>query len=214
MFRAYSRSLNSDKRLRVFSSCAMLVALVSLGCSAMSAHAAPAVPVTVTNTPNVNANITNPSINVSNTAAAPLFVDADHSARNGFNSSCSTGNIDPTYGQASCTIATVPAGAKIVIETLSCQAELPANEGPADMQLIVPTQQLGSTSITNVSHMLTFTKQAGDAQLDIWRMTTPLRAYATAYANSSVGIGIFMRANYKAGIPIGMTCAISGYQIN
>ncbi len=44
-------------------------------------------------------------------------VDADRPARNGFNSSCFTGNVDPVYCQASCALFTIPAGREAVIET-------------------------------------------------------------------------------------------------
>jgi len=190
----------------------------------------PAIPVTVANTPlpvsisgtpTVNANIgtpnvnTNgtPTVNVNSSATSPVYVDADRSARNGFNASCFTGNVDPTYGQAGCTLLSIPAGRQIVIETISCQAELYAGHGPGDVQLIVPNTPFAPGMPDHVSHLLTLTKQAGDATLDIWRMTSPLRAYGSAPAQGSVDVGVFFRADPTLPNPQGILCTISGYMV-
>lgn len=154
-----------------------------------------------------------PAIVVSNTSATPLFVDTGSTTRNGFNASCSTGNIDPKSGQASCTLLTIPAGRKVVIETVSCQAEVPSGRGPADVQLIVPNSPLGGGPVVNVSHLLALSRQDGDGSLDIWRATIPLRAYGGAPASGSVNIGVFFRATYSPNVPEGMICAISGYMV-
>jgi hypothetical protein len=201
--------------------------------SIAAAPPTPAIPVSVVNTPlpvqgTVNANVSGtvgvsslpavqlsgtPTVNLNTTPATPLYVDADRSARNGFNSSCFTGNIDPINGQAGCTILTIPAGRQVVIETISCQAELYAGHGPGDVQLIVPNVPFGGGAVTNESHLLTLSKQAGDATLDIWRMTSPLKAYASAPAQGAVGVGVFFRADPSLPNPQGILCTISGYEV-
>ena len=198
--------------------------------SMAAAPTIPAIPVTVANTPlpvsisgtpTVNANIGTPNVNINGTptvnvnssATSPVYVDADRSARNGFNSSCFTGNIDPDFGQASCSLLTIPAGRQVVIETISCQAELYAGHGPGDVQLIVPNTPFTPGASDHVSHLLTLTKQAGDATLDIWRMTSPLRAYGSAPAQGSVDVGLFFRADPTLPNPQGILCTISGYEV-
>lgn len=161
----------------------------------------------------VNAHVTNTSIGVSNTRTTPLFVDTGSTTSNGFNASCSTGNVDPTYGQASCTLLTIPAGRQVVIETVSCQAEVLPGRGPADVQLIVPNPPLGGGSAVNVSHMLTLSRQDGNGSVDIRRTTTPLRAYGGAPASGSINIGLFFRSTYSPTVPVDIICAISGYMV-
>jgi hypothetical protein len=99
-----------------------------------------------------------------------------------------------------------------VIESVSCQAELVAGEGPGDVQLIVPNVPFGGGAVTNVSHLLAFSKQAGNSSVDIWRMTTPLRAYGAA-AGGDVGVFVFFRANPSPTQSQGAICAISGYEV-
>jgi hypothetical protein len=201
--------------------------------SIAAAPPTPAIPVSVVNTPlpvqgTVNANVSGtvgvsslpavqlsgtPTVNLNTTPTSPLYVDADRSARNGFNASCFTGNVDPTYGQASCSLLTIPAGRQIVIETISCQAELYAGHGPGDVQMIVPNTPFTPGGPDHVSHLLTLTKQAGDATLDIWRMTSPLKAYGSAPAQGSVDVGLFFRADPTLPNPQGISCTISGYEV-
>ena len=192
--------------------------LINTG-SVGAAPAPPVVPVSVQNTPlpvqgNVNATVTNtPTVRVNTTPTTPVYVDADRPARNGFNVSCFTGNVDGD-GQASCNLLAIPAGRQVVIETISCQAELYAGEGPGDVQLIVPNTPFTPGGPDHVSHLLTLTKQASAPGLDIWRLTTPLRAYGSAPAQGSVNVGLFFRANpAHPGTPQDMTCTISGYMV-
>jgi len=191
------------------------------------------VPVNVTNpslavTGNVNSNVTGtvgvsslpavqlagtPAVQLSNTSTTPVYVDSDRGARNGFNSSCFTGNIDPVYGQASCSVFTIPAGRQVVIEAISCQAEVPTGQGPGDVQLVVPSAVANSTASGNNSHFLALSKQAGDTTLEIWRLTTPLRAYGSAPAQGSADISLFFRGNPSAPNPQGIVCTISGFMV-
>jgi hypothetical protein len=184
-----------------------------------AASTPPSIPVTVQNTPlpvqgNVNATVTNtPTVRVNTTPTTPIYVDADGPARNGFNVSCFTGNVD-SAGQASCHLLSIPAGKQVVIETISCQAETYTGEGPADVQLVIPnTPAAGGPD--PVSHFLTLTKQDSAGNLDIWRMTTPLRAYGSAPAAGAVNIDLFYRANsaHLSITPQDLFCAISGYMV-
>jgi hypothetical protein len=133
-------------------------------------------------------------------------------AQQGFNVSCFTGNIDPVSGQAQCSLLTIPAGRSVVIETISCQAVLVAGQGPGDVQLIVPNTPLAPGGPGQVSHLLALSKQAGDSSIDVWRMTTPLRAYGSAPAAGSVDVYAFFRAN-PAPQPQSMICTASGYLV-
>lgn len=165
----------------------------------------------INGTPTVSISGT-PTVGVNTTSTTPIFVDADRPARDGFNSSCFTGNVDPMFGQASCTLFTIPPGREVVIETISCQAELYAGDGPGDVQMIVPSPPVAGTP-DHVSHLLTLTKQAGNSAVDIWRMTTQLRAYGSAPAGGSVDIGLFFRADPSRPNPQGISCTISGYLV-
>jgi len=225
----FAKCLSSTPALAILAATIVLISAAP----ASSAVLTPSVPVSIVNTPlpvqgTVNAHVTGtvgvssmpavqlsgtPTVNLNTAPAAPLYVDAERPARNGFNASCFTGNVDPTYGQASCTLFSIPAGRQIVIETISCQAELYANEGPGDVQLIVPNPPLGGGAPVNVSHLLALTKQASTSSLDIWRMTTPLRAYASAPAQGSVNVGVFFRANPASPNPQGLSCTVSGYMV-
>lgn len=201
--------------------------------SAAAATAVPSIPVNVTNPVitvqgNVNASVNGtvgvsslpavqlagtPAVQLSNTPTTPVYVDSDRAARNGFNASCTTPNIDSVSGQASCSLFAIPAGRQVVIETISCQAELFAGEGPGDVQLVVPNAPPAAGAPDHVSHFLTLTKQAGDATLAIWRITTPLRAYGSAPTQGSVDISLFFRANPASPNPQGIGCTISGFLV-
>jgi len=224
------KSISIALGLLVLAAVAVVITTGTVGASPSlvplaAAPPTPSIPVSVTNTPllvtgTVNANIGTPTVNINGTptvnvnssATAPVYVDTE-GARKGFNASCFTGNVDSVYGQASCSLLTIPAGRQIVIETISCQAELYADNGPGDVQLIVPNTPFAPGMSDHESHMLTLTKQAGDATLGIWRMTSPLRAYGSAPSQGSVDVGLFFRADPSKPNPQGIVCTISGYQV-
>jgi hypothetical protein len=83
-----------------------------------------------------------------------------------------------------------------------------------DVQLIVPNTPFTPGGPDHVSHLLTLTKQSSSPSLDIWRMTTPLKAYGSAPAQGSVDIGLFFRANPASPNPQGITCTLSGYMVS
>jgi hypothetical protein len=151
--------------------------------------------------------------NLNTTPTTPAYVDAERPARNGFNVSCTTPNVDSLTGQAACTLFSIPADRQVVIETISCQAELVGGKGPGDVQLIVPNTPFTPGGPDHVSHLLTLTKQASVPGLDIWRMTTPLRAYGSAPAQGSVDVGIFFRADPARPSPQDLSCTVSGHMV-
>lgn len=233
----FSRLSSPRRQWAVVATMVMSIATVAMAQTAKSnltpTASLPSVPVTVTNPSlvvqgNVNANVNGtvgvnslpavqlagtPAVRLSNTPTTPVYVDADRAARNGFNASCSTPNIDPASGQSSCSLFTIPAGRQVVIETISCQAELAAGEGPGDVQLIVPNQPIIAGMPDHVSHFLTLTKQDTSSTVDIWRLTTPLRAYGSAPEQGSVSVGLFFRGDPASSSPQGIFCTISGFLV-
>lgn len=213
------------------------LALLGLGCAAAllthltgaPAAAVAPIPVSVTNTP-LPVHLNNTAVPVSgtvavsnfpatqpitfsNTATTPVYVDADRSARNGFNAECVTDNVDPTYGQAQCLLFSIPEGHQVVIETLSCSAEFAAGDGPGDVQLVVPNVPLGGGPLTYVHHRPTMTKQASGNGVDIWASMSQMRVYGsspTGYGDQ--GVYAFFRAN-PSGVTQDMFCHVSGYEV-
>jgi hypothetical protein len=198
---------NFGGRFDVARRSAIVLAAASVGAlSAMPAVAAASIAVAAMGTPSG-------SVAVAHSSAKSSHADSDNAAQTGFNATCFTSNVDATYGQASCTLLEIPVGRQVVIETVSCQAEVATGQGPGDVQLVLPNVPLGGGAPVNTSHMLTLTRQAGDASLEIWRTTTSLRAYAASPATGSTSIGIFFRSTYSPSVPVGMVCSISGYMV-
>ena len=141
------------------------------------------------------------------------YGDADGPTRTSFDASCSTGQPDPVYGQASCTIFTIPAGRQVVIETAACTAEVPTGTGVGQADLIIPNIPYGGGAPINYYYNLAMTLQSNGTPVDLWGMTTQFRAYAAAPSSGTVGIGVFFRSGTSAAIPEGMNCTISGYLV-
>ena len=109
------------------------------------------VPVTVTNPSlvvqgNVNANVNGtvgvtslpavqlagtPAVQLSNTPTTPVYVDSDRAARNGFNASCATPNIDSVYGQASCSYSPYRLGGRWSSRRSHARPSLPPGKARA-----------------------------------------------------------------------------------
>lgn len=134
-------------------------------------------------------------------------------AHQGFNASCFTGDVDAQFGQAACTLLTIPAGRRVVLESISCHASFAPGQGPGDIQLIVPNPPLAGGAPQNVSHFLALSKQGGGPGGDTWGLTTPLRAYGGSPPGGAVSIGLFFRARPTPSTPQGISCAISGYMV-
>jgi len=195
------------------------------------------VPVVVTNTPlpvTGSVNIGTPTVNVgslpavqlsgtpavsfTNTPNTPIYVDTDRPARHSFDATCATSNDDETSGQASCTLFTIPQGAQVVVETVSCTAEVAAGQGPASADLVVPNVPYGASPASGASEYLfnlAMTKQTNSSSgVDIWGITNEVHIYGGAPTGGSVDIGVFFRASLpNLSPPQGMFCSISGYVV-
>ena len=215
------------------------VALGFLTSNPRPAQAAPiAAPVIVTNTPlpiqgSVTASISNASVPVSgtvavsslppvtlsgtspvsfsNTPTTPIYADADRPARNGFGAQCFSPPVDSS-GQTGCTIATIPAGREVVIETITCHIAVGTGR-PPQMQLNAPSLQLGGGGGPfYVSYYLQPTRIYGDSSSEVWRFASPLRIYAFAAPAGSVDIGVNLQSGTST-VPQGFNCAIGGYMV-
>lgn len=195
------------------------------------------VPVAVTNTPlpvTGSVNIGTPTVNVgslpavqlsgtpavsfTNTPNTPIYVDTDRPARHSFDATCATSNYDQTSGQASCTLFTIPQGAQVVVETVSCTAEVAAGQGPAQADLVVPNVPYGASPASGASEYLfnlAMTKQTNSSSgVDIWGITNQVHIYGGAPTGGGVDIGVFFRASLpNLSPPQGMFCSISGYVV-
>ena len=223
---------------------AFLLGIVVVAVSLLTSAPAPAaptvppIPVAVVNTPlPVNASISGiptvnvsglpavqlsgtPTVNLSTSSSNPLYVDADRSARNSFSASCDTSNYDPTAGQASCTIFTIPAGRQVVIESVACTAEVAAGQGIGQADLIVPNIPFGagagSGAVPNYVP-LAMTRQTlntSGSGVDIWALSNQLKLYGAAPSYGSVDIGVYFRASFpNLNPPQGMNCVINGYMV-
>jgi hypothetical protein len=226
----FKKSLSLALGLVVLATTAILISTAKLG----AAPPPPSVPVTVVNTPlpvqgMVTAQISNTTlpvagtvsvgnlpavqaVSLSNTATTPLYVDADRSGRNGFGASCFTPAVDPTFGQASCTLATVPAGEEVVIETVSCSADVATGNIP-QIQIIVPSPPLGGGAPLSLNHFLALNRQGGNSTIETWAYSSLLRAYAVSPSGGTTDIGVFFRTNPSAAVVENAICSISGYVI-
>jgi len=159
------------------------------------------------------------TVNVNTTPTRPVYVDADRPARNSFSASCFTNNYDSNSGQASCTIFTIPARRQVVVESVSCTAEVAAGQGPAQADLIIPNIPYGSgpgSGVIAYQFPLAMTKQTLNTGTgaDIWAITNQFRAYGRAPSDGSVDIGVFFRASLpNLNPPQGMNCTIAGYVV-
>jgi hypothetical protein len=150
--------------------------------------------------------------NLSTTPTTPVYVDTDRPARNGFNSQCSTGNTVDSSGQSGCTLLMIPAGRQVVIETVSCQAEV-STGNPGTVLLNVPNTPFGGGPPTNTSYPLALSRAFGTSTSEVWRISTPFRVYGTAPTAGSDGIGISFQGSAQATVSQGAFCAISGYEV-
>jgi hypothetical protein len=198
--------------------------------SIAAAPPTPAIPVSVTNTPlpvnvvgtpTVNANIGTPNVNINGTptvnvnssATSPVYVDTDRPERNGFNASCNTDPVDSTYGQASCTLFTIPAGREVVIESVACTAFLTPGNVPGQADIIVANYSAGPfPSGQGVYFPIALSKTASSS-LDQYEIMTNFRIYASSPPEGSVGVGIFYRTNYSASYPQALSCAVAGHMV-
>jgi len=202
--------------------------------SIAAAPPTPAIPVSVVNTPlpvqgTVNANVSGtvgisslpavqlsgtPTVNLNTTPTAPLYVDTDRPDRNGFNASCFTGDVDPTFGQAQCLILTIPAGREVVIESLACNSLLISGNVPAQASLVMPNVSAGPfPNNPGINVPIALSKGWSTQSYDYYQVMTPVHYYGSAYSDGGVDIGIFFRTSYSASAPQGLSCTIGGHMV-
>jgi hypothetical protein len=186
------------------------------------AAAVPAIPVTVTNTPTVNANVTNTSINVRNSSASPLFVDTGNAARTGMGSFCDVNLIQSgsTTGTLECQLSTVPAGQILVIETLTCFAQVVTGTPFSSLVLTIGSPNPmypGAGNLSTLNHFLPLTRNtSGDyAGLSAYGLISSVRMYAfgpTLANGGEVPIYVFGNVGYPLinGNP-SLGCTMSGH---
>jgi hypothetical protein len=172
------------------------------------------VPVTGT----VSANITNGSVAVSNTKAAPLFVDTGESARAAVGGECN-GNF--SAGVAACTLATVPASQTLVIEMITCRASIvqpstPFPQLPVLLNVGVPVIGNPATSYF-VSHTLlltpTSTLTGSSPPFTYFGVMAPMRVYSVSPAAGSTAVGVELHAAGQTDGQGGVVCTFSGYTV-
>jgi len=231
----FKRSLSLAFGLVVLATVAVLITTGTVGASPSllplaAAPPTPSIPVSITNTPlpvsisgtpTVNANIGTPNVNINGTptvnvnssATAPVYVDTDRPERNGFNASCTTDPVDSTYGQAGCTLFTIPAGREVVIESVACNAFLTVGNVPGQADIIVANYSAGPfPSGQGVYFPIALTKTASSS-LDEYQFMGNFRIYASSPPDGAVGVGIFYRTNPSPSYPQAFSCSVAGHMV-
>lgn len=202
--------------------------LIGIALLALAGHAgaAPAIPVTVVNTPSVS--VANPvsvtgTVNVNSAKASPLFVDTDNPTRAAIGASCDA-TFDGT-GHATCALSTtypatplVPAGHTLVIETVTCSASInaagsPYTYGQLPVQLIMGAPPTGA----NFYHWFLMTRYlsltGGSPQLDYYRLTSPTKMYAASVNGGSTNVYVDAQIGPSTANIGGVSCSVSGYLV-
>ncbi len=164
--------------------------------------AAEAVPVNVGNAslPVTIGNSTVP-VSLANTSATPLYVDGDP-ARAGVGASCS---ILLYNGESQCTLAAVPTGKILVIESVTCAASVTSGSSFLPMVLIVPATAIGG-GVYNMYHSLVLANTGSFGTNTYYGLTTPLRLYAAG------GYSVLLMSNTDAASH-SAGCSIAGHLV-
>ena len=229
------KSISIALGLLVLAAVAVVITTGTLGASPSlvsiaAAPPTPSIPVNVTNTPlsvigTVSANIGTPTVNVNSLPAvqlsgtpnvnlatsptSPVFVEEGYAARNAASSECDAafdGN-----GILNCTLATVPAGHTLVIETITCAAGVATGSQVVPIVLNMGGPPIGGGAPISLNHRLLLTKAASNGSLDYYGITTPIKMYAAATAFGSTGVGVSMQVGPSTANQGNGGCAISGY---
>lgn len=194
---------------------AAMVAVLSAG----PVLAAAALPVAVTNVPSVNAHLTNPSVTVSNTSSAPLFVQTESTARAGMGSGCF--DSDPaSTGTLKCQLSSIPAGQILVIETISCVVGVVTGTPFASLVLAVgaPNPNIPGSTRAPLNHWLSMTRTPSldHNDLSYYGLITPVRIYAFGDTLASGGdTPVFVFGTDGTAPPTSIApnldCALSGH---
>jgi hypothetical protein len=173
-----------ESRVPLSRAVVQLVASLCFVAGATPAVATPALPVAVTNTPTVNANVVNSAITVQNTRAAPLFVSTQPVPSSGMGSSCDIRQTPgATDGTLQCQVSLVPAGKVLVIETMTCFAQVVDGTPFNGLVLTVgaPNPLLPAAgNLATLNHFIPLTRNAnGDyGGINAYAMISPVRIYA------------------------------------
>ena len=232
------KSISLALGLFVLAAAAVVITAGTVGASPSlvpiaAAPPTPAIPVAVVNTPlpvtgTVNANINGtptvnvnslpavqlsgtPNVNLATSSTSPAFVEEGYAARNAASSECDAafdGN-----GILNCTLATVPAGHTLVIETITCAVGVATGSQVVPIVLNMGGPPIGGGAPISLNHRLLLTKAASNGSLDYYGITTPIKMYAAAAAFGSTGIGVSMQVGPSTANQGNGGCAISGYLV-
>jgi hypothetical protein len=148
----------------------------------------------------------------SNTPSTPLFVTSSDD-RNGVGAQCDA-SVDTT-GNAHCTLALIPAGKTLVITTVSCAATVPNGHPFVGLQMSMNGVPVGGGAPTTINHFLHLTLAETDPIAQHYRLTTPLKIYASGGTN---GTGAALAVHGNLGMPTNlnpsMACAVSGFMVD
>jgi len=145
----------------------------------------------------------------SNTSSTPLFADTDGPARSGFGASCFVQFPIPG-NQETCVIANVPNGKTLVVETISCFADVPQGGDAPLMTLFVASTPISGGPAALVYYYLALPKVSTITGSDQYAITTPVRIYAAPGGFVSLSASGASGPNLIAGA----NCAISGHLVN
>ena len=232
------KSVSIALGLLVLAAVAVVVTTGTVGASPSlmpiaAAPPTPSIPVAVTNTPlavsgTVNANINGtpsvnvnslpavqlsgtPNVNLATSSTSPVFVEEGYTARNAVSSECD-GSFDGN-GILNCTLATVPAGHTLVIETITCAVEVATGSPVVPILLRMGGPPIGGGVPISLNHTLLLTKAASDGTFDYYGITTPIKMYAAAQTFGSTGVGVGMQVGPSTANQGNGGCAMSGYMV-
>jgi|KBSSwiStaDraftv2_1062776.scaffolds.fasta_scaffold393225_1 hypothetical protein len=144
-----------------------------------------------------------PQVSVANTSSTPLFADAEHAARHAASATCDFTFTSPPSFQ-SCQMMTVPAGTILVIETVTCRAQVPPGGGigPFTLDMVPPNANYFA------GYDLALARANNIPGSDNYALTSSVRLYAAGSTNVSLsGIG-------TTGSVVGsVICSIAGYLV-
>jgi hypothetical protein len=194
----------------------------------------PAIPVSVVNTPlpvqgSVNANVSG-SVSVSNSPTVtlssgssvsinssefnPIFVDPDASAANnphGGGTPAQGGSSLSPYqgGENNCTnFQTIPPGYRLVVESISLSAQVPAGTTVINAYFGVNQGPIGG--VTPEAYLVPV-KVSSDTASDYWVASSPIRGYFTA--GTPVGVGITTTPSFGGLTPFNLQCVAFGHLV-
>jgi len=190
-----SHAVPTDKDVRVINSTLEPVPTAAQGTTTISGN------VSVTNTPTVNF-APGASVTVANTAANAIPVVNINDAGQPFQASA--GMVQSGTNVSTLTVATVPAGKRLVIEWVSMTAQVPPGQH-AEIMEITTSSGSGGASHAFVIHQQP-NAVVGDA---LFRVNQSLRLYA----NAGTQVSALFRRNTGAGTA-NFHLSISGYLVN